>query len=158
MSYVKYETLLKKHQPKIYDELYTNTRQLSIKIIKKRMEKELDVYDFSRVLNLTPEEYLCYEYGKAELKISDYNELMNKIDNLGILELFEAKMNKETKKFESVKEFNPSELSFHVLLKTEENKTTRTHKSGCKKNKNIRHSVFKPRNGVSMNEKYVSVR
>lgn len=39
MSYVKYETLLKKHQPKIYDELYTNTRQLSIEIIKKEWKR-----------------------------------------------------------------------------------------------------------------------
>ena len=39
MSYVRYENLLKKHQPKIYDELYTNTRQLSVEIIKRRMKK-----------------------------------------------------------------------------------------------------------------------
>lgn len=158
MSYVRYENLLKKHQPKIYDELYTNTRQLSVEIIKRRMKKELDVYSFSQLLGLTPEEYLKYEYGGTEIEISEYCDLINKIDDLWILEFFVTKLKSEKENFVQGLDCGCRKLTSQKIFISDINIDKKNRKSVRKKRKYNDYSGFKSRNEVSMNEQYVQVR
>lgn len=53
----------------------------SEKIQGYRIASELDFFDFSKRLNLTPNEYLDYEYCDLNISVEKYKELIKKIES-----------------------------------------------------------------------------
>lgn len=55
--------------------------QYSEKIMEYRMESELDFEDFAKKLNLSPNEYLDYEYCDLNIPVEKYKKLIKKIES-----------------------------------------------------------------------------
>lgn len=53
----------------------------SEKIMEYRIASELDFFDFAKKLNLTPEQYLDYEYCDLNIPVEKYKELIKKIES-----------------------------------------------------------------------------
>lgn len=53
----------------------------SEKIQEYRMKSKLDFFDFAKKLNLTPNEYLDYEYCDLNIPIKKYKQLIKKIES-----------------------------------------------------------------------------
>ena len=53
----------------------------SEKIQGYRIASELDFFDFAKRLNLTPNEYLDYEYCDLNIPVENYKELIKKIES-----------------------------------------------------------------------------
>ena len=53
----------------------------SEKLIEYRIESELDFFDFAKKLNLTPNEYLDYEYCDLNIPVEKYKKLIKKIES-----------------------------------------------------------------------------
>lgn len=53
----------------------------SEKIQGYRIASELDFFDFAKKLNLTPNEYLDYEYCELNIPVEKYKELIKKIES-----------------------------------------------------------------------------
>lgn len=53
----------------------------SEKIMEYRIKSELDFEDFAKKLNLTPNEYLDYEYCDLNIPVKNYKELIKKIES-----------------------------------------------------------------------------
>ena len=53
----------------------------SEKIQGYRIASELDFFDFAKKLNLTPNEYLNYEYCDLTIPVKNYKELTKKIES-----------------------------------------------------------------------------
>lgn len=53
----------------------------SEKIQGYRIASELDFFDFAKKLNLTPNEYLDYEYCDLNIPVEKYKKLIKKIES-----------------------------------------------------------------------------
>lgn len=53
----------------------------SEKIQEYRIRSELGFFDFAKKLNLTPNEYLDYEYCDLNIPVEKYKELIKKIES-----------------------------------------------------------------------------
>lgn len=53
----------------------------SEKIMEYRIASELDFFDFAKRLNLTPNEYLDYEYCDLNIPVEKYKKLIKKIES-----------------------------------------------------------------------------
>lgn len=53
----------------------------SEKIQGYRIASELDFFDFAKKLNLTPEQYLDYEYCELNIPVEKYKKLIKKIES-----------------------------------------------------------------------------
>lgn len=53
----------------------------SEKIMEYRIKSELEFEDFAKKLNLTPNEYLNYEYCDLNIPVENYKELIKKIES-----------------------------------------------------------------------------
>lgn len=53
----------------------------SEKIQGYRIASELDFFDFTKKLNLTPNEYLDYEYCDLNIPVEKYKKLIKKIES-----------------------------------------------------------------------------
>lgn len=53
----------------------------SEKIQEYRMKSKLDFFDFAKKLNLTPNEYLDYEYCDLNIPVKKYKQLIKKIES-----------------------------------------------------------------------------
>lgn len=53
----------------------------SEKIMEYRIGSELDFEDFAKKINLTPEQYLDYEYCDLNIPVEKYKELIKKIES-----------------------------------------------------------------------------
>lgn len=53
----------------------------SEKIQGYRIASELDFFDFAKKLNLTPEQYLDYEYCDLNIPVEKYKKLIKKIES-----------------------------------------------------------------------------
>lgn len=53
----------------------------SEKIMEYRIKSELDFFDFAKKLNLTPNEYLDYEYCDLNIPVEKYKEIIKKIES-----------------------------------------------------------------------------
>ena len=53
----------------------------SEKIQEYRMKSKLDFFDFAKKLNLSPNEYLDYEYCDLNIPVEKYKELIKKIES-----------------------------------------------------------------------------
>ena len=53
----------------------------SEKIMEYRIKSELDFEDFAKKLNLSPNEYLDYEYCDQNIPVEKYKKLIKKIES-----------------------------------------------------------------------------
>ena len=53
----------------------------SEKIQEYRIKSELDFFDFAKKLNLSPNEYLDYEYCDLNIPVEKYKEIIKKIES-----------------------------------------------------------------------------
>lgn len=53
----------------------------SEEIMGYRIKSELDFFDFAKKLNLTPNEYLDYEYCDLNIPVEKYKKLIKKIES-----------------------------------------------------------------------------
>ena len=70
-----------KSSEQINDILQSEQFLYSEKIQEYRTNSKLDFFDFAKKLNLTPNEYLDYEYCDVNIPVKKYKELIKKIES-----------------------------------------------------------------------------
>ena len=70
-----------KSSEQINDILQSEQFLYSEKIQEYRTNSKLDFFDFAKKLNLTPNEYLNYEYCDLTIPVKNYKELIKKIES-----------------------------------------------------------------------------
>lgn len=70
-----------KSSEQINDILQSEQFPYSEKIQEYRTNSKLDFFDFAKKLNLTPNEYLDYEYCDLNIPVEKYKELIKKIES-----------------------------------------------------------------------------
>ena len=70
-----------KSSEQINDILQSEQFLYSEKIQEYRTNSKLDFFDFAKKLNLTPNEYLDYEYCDLNIPVKKYKKLIKKIES-----------------------------------------------------------------------------
>lgn len=70
-----------KSSEQINDILQSEQFLYSEKIQEYRTNSKLDFFDFAKKLNLTPNEYLDYEYCDLNIPVKKYKQLIKKIES-----------------------------------------------------------------------------
>lgn len=70
-----------KSSEQINDILQSEQFLYSEKIQEYRTNSKLDFFDFAKKLNLSPNEYLDYEYCDLNIPVEKYKELIQKIES-----------------------------------------------------------------------------
>lgn len=70
-----------KSSEQINDILQSEQFLYSEKIQEYRTNSKLDFFDFAKKLNLTPNEYLDYEYCDLNIPVEKYKKLIKKIES-----------------------------------------------------------------------------
>lgn len=70
-----------KSSEQINDILQSEQFLYSEKIQEYRTNSKLDFFDFAKKLNLSPNEYLDYEYCDLNIPVEKYKELIKKIES-----------------------------------------------------------------------------
>lgn len=70
--------LLEQKHPKLLEKKRSKQKEKSIELLNIRLDNKISVENFSRLLKMSVENYLNYEFGSIEYTVLDYENLINK--------------------------------------------------------------------------------
>lgn len=71
--------------PHINEILKSEQFPYSEKIIELRIKINIDIHDLADYLQITPEQYIEYEYCNTDIPISEYEQIIQKLTIISIL-------------------------------------------------------------------------
>lgn len=74
--------LIKKYHPDLYRKIKDKRQKLSTEVMSHRLKHNLDIYQISSILKITPEKYLKLEYGDLDISVREYNFFIKRLESL----------------------------------------------------------------------------
>ncbi|MBP1040353.1 hypothetical protein I6N95_04930 [Vagococcus sp. BWB3-3] len=79
MNPEKFNDLLKKYQPDLFNKVSAEQSGLSEKILSLRIDSGFDILKMAKLLDLSQEDYLKYEFGDLDFSIEEYKKVIAKM-------------------------------------------------------------------------------